>query len=559
MSYQQKYLKYKTKYLELKNQLGGKPPLWTHIFDLITDKHTEHCTQQPDKKPECKIPTDKIKLASHKIANKLKSQLNIKNEEDVKIQSALTIIKSAIDKGTVDFNDNNIKIKIKINIPETIDITKINKINEINEININVNIDKEEPDIQLISNIAHIIDSITYTKDEDNNKILRCNNTEKNASCSITDTDKENIANFLAHVIPKCKKADITVEDIKAGKILGKGAYGYSYLTKRNNNNHKIIKINIYTEKSQPILETEKTIHMEITKAQKRHMSNYFAELYGYFSRKNNTYTYTYLDDKYQEIEDCKETKTKIPGQELYIIMEAGQADLFDVANSLDLFKVNKLIISQEFIKLLNFYKISNEFCKGNKILIHHDIKPENLILMINNEIKIIDFGFCLLSGNFFNISTKGTPDYVYMAFGNKQYISSPLYDIFCVIYSLFIVINIDYMTFKTYKTEGYSVCYEYINTQINTDFKDYPIKNKLKRINLLAYHIYLYHSKKFSAAQIADKINKINKIIFNDFHTLLTYEDPPCKDVKYSTDPSLSEICKQMKYLEDIVSAYLS
>ncbi len=522
MSYQQKYLKYKSKYLELKKQLGGDPPpIWTNIFDLISDAHINYCKNNQNKSQTiCDYNMDKIKIFSQDIATKLPN-----------------LIAMQINAGKVTFTDNNINIDIN----EGKATIRYNIGN-----NIDNNIDNNTA--QYIPIINPIIKSITYEKD---GNTPRCNSPKDDVACGITDEDKERISSFLAHVIPQCEKADIKLEDIKAGKILGKGAFGYSYRTKRNNKPHKVIKINIYSETKQHILEAEKTIHMQLTKAQQKEQTKFFVDLIGYFFHENNKYTYIYLDNDGKETKVCDITDK--PGKELYTIMEAGQGDLFDIGYQENPPDINKII--EEVIKILNFYKISNKFCNKNEFLKHRDIKLENLILMNDNTIKIIDFGLSKISNYFFIKDNAGTPEYLYMAFGNSIFHTSPLYDIFCVIYALFIYINQSYIYNEGEENRGYNVAYDKINEGIkyNKSF-DKNMQNKLKQLNLLAYHIYLYHSKKFSRNKIYENVSNA---IFNDFHTLLKDIKPPCKDVKYPTTGS--DGCRQMKYLEAIVNSYLT
>ena len=76
----------------------------------------------------------------------------------------------------------------------------------------------------------------------------KCNN-DKSVSCKIDDYKLNEITSFIAHEIPKCKKIDISLDDLKDSQVLAKGGFGYSYLTAMNNNSRKkIIKIAICTD-----------------------------------------------------------------------------------------------------------------------------------------------------------------------------------------------------------------------------------------------------------------------------------------------------------------------
>lgn len=60
-------------------------------------------------------------------------------------------------------------------------------------------------------------------------------------TCKITDEKINNITYFLVHKLPKCEELKININSVRRGKIIGRGAYGYSFLvettTKKKNNN----------------------------------------------------------------------------------------------------------------------------------------------------------------------------------------------------------------------------------------------------------------------------------------------------------------------------------
>lgn len=62
-------------------------------------------------------------------------------------------------------------------------------------------------------------------------------------TCKISDSDINQISYFLAHKIPKCPNLNITLDNIRKGKIIGKGSFGYSFLVTKNTTEKTIIKI----------------------------------------------------------------------------------------------------------------------------------------------------------------------------------------------------------------------------------------------------------------------------------------------------------------------------
>jgi len=134
---------------------------------------------------------------------------------------------------------------------------------------------------------------------------------------------------------------------------------------------------------------------------------------------------------------------------ELYLFMEAGEYDLkkyMENPINRNFYKfINELNeLTDMFFNLINFYKINEYFLeKINKVFIHSDIKPENMIVVDENNnkiIKLIDFGISTLNESFYNFIAEGTPYLYNILFdgnnNNKLFRRSILFDIFCVILS---------------------------------------------------------------------------------------------------------------------------
>jgi len=281
---------------------------------------------------------------------------------------------------------------------------------------------------------------------------------EKSVSCDVNDKTIEEISRFIAHIIPKCDKTDITLDDIKDGKILSKGGFGYSFLTSLSNKNRKkIIKMAIcIDEESTKEMKEELDLHKEIVKSK----NEVYIKLFGYYIRNKETNQYEYFDYN----TDFKEPKcvVNVPeniGCETYTILEAGEGDLYKYINEkriehkgvINALKASKKYTVESLLEVTKFYKISEYFLKTKgKIFIHNDLKLENIVYKSDSEFNLIDFGLSELTDNFFNFgNVKGTLfnyEYLYnnpkyMDYINKYsyyiYLRSPMYDMFCVCIAL--------------------------------------------------------------------------------------------------------------------------
>ncbi len=257
--------------------------------------------------------------------------------------------------------------------------------------------------------------------------------------------------------------------------------------------------------------------------------------------------------------------------RELYVVENtSGLTNLFILVNPLE--GINVLLINR-LIKLLNFYKISNNFCNNNEFLIHGNIKLKNIYDMNDQTFKISNFDKAILSKGFFKkVINRDEKDLKYntLAFyGSGYHIYSPLYDIFCIIISIFDVLTCN----DSNKSINLCISRDNTNTfgdklngmQLKDTYESYinnlgndNIKEKFNRLKIFAYHIYNYNLYVSQLPAGED----IEKKEFNDFHELVCKtktERPICqyaKNVKYPTEGLKG--CKQMKYLEDIVKSYL-
>ncbi len=302
-------------------------------------------------------------------------------------------------------------------------------------------------DIQVDANTTKIIDDITvYQKNN-------CDPISKEPTCKIDDKDIEHISKFLTHIIPKCKKTNITLDDIKNGKILSKGAFGYSFIAGDN-----IIKIAVCKENNNN-MEKEINVHKELTSID----TNIFIKLKGYFKRDSDNiykyYNYSDIEHNY-EIENCNFELNYDKICETYLFLERGKYDLQKVTKIVNynsdnseqkktflekIETISDLKIVDKFDNLLSIYKLL--FKNKGRVFIHSDIKTSNIIESNDGKYKFIDFGTSFFSDKFFNNAVGGTPNIFKLLvddnFVKKMYIPddivvSPLYDLFSILYSFF-------------------------------------------------------------------------------------------------------------------------
>lgn len=347
-------------------------------------------------------------------------------------------------------------------------------------------------------------------------------------TCLITDEKIDNISYFLAHKLPKCLELKINLESIKDGTIIGRGAFGYSFLVTNRDKKKIIIKI-VICDKIKSLIDKDETsddkiigleifMHKLISRYDK---INRFAKLYGSFNieknkslfRETNEYIYKNNND---EIICRLPTKTLGNECEIYLFIEAGDMDL----KKYMLQPLNNLDELEEFTKLfydfMEFYKISESFLSNKKVIfVHSDIKPENMIYVIdefgNKRIKLIDFGVSYISTKFYEDEISGTP-YIYnILFGrNNKHLrrSSILFDIFSAViaYIQIIIYKITAYNIDESKKRGdptdeipYDISVEkLLFTDILIKFKELTdgkfsedIKNKIQYIILLGRYIY--------------------------------------------------------------------
>jgi thiamine kinase-like enzyme len=373
-------------------------------------------------------------------------------------------------------------------------------------------------------------------------------------TCLLSNDNIYKISYFLSHKLPKCKKLGLTLNNIRKGNIISKGSFGYSFNVTKSDDTSTVIKIIMCNKKEDMHkLMSEIETHSKLSKLDDEY-AQYFIKLYGYFKNEpisshiGAKTAYKYYDIINTNTYSCIfPTKNLQNNCEMYLLLEGGKIDLHRFIKHLKSANNRIYDIINLFFDFLNFYKVNEHFIKTeNKFFIHCDIKPLNLVIVVDKDkkssIKFIDFGLSKFSDDFIDSSGRGT-DYMYEYLltykEDKKFIkymnlihSSPLTDIYIVLQSCFevIICGLRNVTFK------YNYSHEQIIETIKIiakDISDIEVKKKIYRMMNLADVIYkfyqiklkLYHEDKYTISDPDFGQININKREHpNETHDMFLY-----------------------------------
>jgi len=323
-----------------------------------------------------------------------------------------------------------------------------------------------------------------------------CKDSSHLPTCRIDDRKIRNISYFFTSVITKCPATNITLDDIKQLKIMGRGSFGYGISLP-----NKIVKIIICEYSLEKKLYEEIEYNKIITNSKNEH----FIKLLGYFVREvnNKKNEYNYYDNIDNFTNKLCITKDINLDKlcEIYLILEkADQGELHTIYKS-----IPKILLSTKINELLNMYTINKYFIdKYENIFVHGDIKTDNIVVMMDNKFKIIDYGLSSQSKTFFFKSPRKLPYYniLYDVVDNSKLYLSPFYDIFCILYVFWVFYYVP-------RFQNALLIYQKISDDRTLETLDkYILSNKYLYILSYEIHMFFYNLYKYFT----------DKNLFNDF-----------------------------------------
>ena len=215
----------------------------------------------------------------------------------------------------------------------------------------------------------------------------------------MADYNNNNIQKFIYDPLKKLQNIGYNLSDFQeienSGKrytLLGKGNFGYAekMSSKKNNLIYAIKKLVINNPKFNPkdiLRETENMISLD---------HDNIVKFYGYFTDKENI-------NKYKEIYEGTQNITNEMGDKDVICLvleyvENGTLESY-YKKHLENNKKNSLFvpIDENFIIKIFKQMLNALVYLGSKSIMHRDIKPDNILLDKNYNVKISDFGISAL------------------------------------------------------------------------------------------------------------------------------------------------------------------
>ena len=159
---------------------------------------------------------------------------------------------------------------------------------------------------------------------------VKTTDVKKPITCAIDDIKIYNISYFLSAILTNCNNYNITLDNIRYGKIIGKGEFGYSFKIKNSQNNIYVVKIIICDKNNENLLNDEIEINKEICISK----NDCFIKMLSYyeFDKKNNNYSYYNYNNKnsFNKLTCNIKLKTFTSNIcEKYLLIEGGEMDMF--------------------------------------------------------------------------------------------------------------------------------------------------------------------------------------------------------------------------------------
>lgn len=308
-----------------------------------------------------------------------------------------------------------------------------------------------------------------------------------NDSHSYSQAQKKYISYFFDNIIYDIyyKTSKFTTNDVNKSIVTKCGSSGCSLLINHSATKKKfIIKIIGGVNDAVNIMNNDKYASKSYLYLKETMIGYYatqmqysiFNKTYAYFKCSTNPddIYFSSIDDDLQYVPKQNEKLNNMTyvndnnhptiqnGNIFMIIVDAGSGDMYDFMKIVKLNELSPSVNNENLKRMYNkifdvfqqMFKISesmydSKISKNITYLTHNDIKPQNMIFLVNKgtksnkhsyDIKFIDFGGCILVKSFFtniNVHTRYYYDFINGENYTPFYVTSPLYDIGSIIVSI--------------------------------------------------------------------------------------------------------------------------